>query len=223
MDLVPVGGTLREKFLTNAIAGHPERDDGRPYIALRISRLNHNCRPNAANYSDEVARVDVLYALYDIQPGEEICISYTSFSDISLVRQYSYLPEIFEYSKIQKDLSKWGIKCARDCYCKNPDAWAMIREGRKLGAEIKALAEKRKINEALRKGDQLLDIHQRLNESWLLRARTQFELYKIAKKKPIPENIAKAREHLRAACDTYKIICPFSATTKHYERLIKEK
>jgi len=43
-------------------------------IALRIARVNHSCKPNAATIYDETARVAILFAQKDIQPGEVISI-----------------------------------------------------------------------------------------------------------------------------------------------------
>ena len=75
-DLMPVGGTMLDKFNLNQTTGDPSRDSGRPQLGLRISRLNHDCDPNAGyNYCD-ASRVQILYANRDILKGEEICISY---------------------------------------------------------------------------------------------------------------------------------------------------
>ena len=45
-------------------------------VAMRIAHVNHACQPNAAVVYDETARVAVLVALNDIQPGDEISIFY---------------------------------------------------------------------------------------------------------------------------------------------------
>ena len=47
-------------------------------VALRIARVNHSCQPNAGAIYDETARVAILFAQKDIQPGEEISICYYS-------------------------------------------------------------------------------------------------------------------------------------------------
>ena len=84
-DLEPKGGSLQDKFNLNEWpSAWPCRDNGKSYVGLRISRVNHNCRPNAARIYDEVARVEILYALQDIPPGEEICYSYYIFPHIFL-------------------------------------------------------------------------------------------------------------------------------------------
>ena len=52
---------------------HP---DGESYVALRISRANHSCNPNADHTFDDGARVQVLFATRSIQKGEEICSTF---------------------------------------------------------------------------------------------------------------------------------------------------
>jgi len=75
-DLEPVGETLEKKFTSYYFFGP---NMGRPLkVALRISRVNHACRPNAATNYDETALVAILFALKDIHPGDEITICYYS-------------------------------------------------------------------------------------------------------------------------------------------------
>jgi len=66
MELAPKGAPLEVKFKINSIAGHPARDGGKDYVALRVSRVNHDCKPNAGYVYDEVARVEILFAQRDI-------------------------------------------------------------------------------------------------------------------------------------------------------------
>jgi len=78
MDLVPEGVSLEDKFNKNALASsneHQASTGKRGYVALRISRVNHNCDANAGRNYDDGASVEILYAQRDIQPGEEVCIS----------------------------------------------------------------------------------------------------------------------------------------------------
>ena len=67
-DLGPEGSPLELKFTCNSL----------PTVAVRIARVNHSCQPNADTIYDETARVTVLFAIKDIQPGEEIFIRYYS-------------------------------------------------------------------------------------------------------------------------------------------------
>jgi len=80
MNLEPKGASLQAKFELNQLIGHPSRDGGKNFVGLRISRMNHDCRPNAGYSYDETARAEIVFAQRDIQPGEEICISYFTYA-----------------------------------------------------------------------------------------------------------------------------------------------
>ena len=81
-DLMPRGGSLEDKFEWNQLTGHPSRDGGNNYVALRISLVNKSDSPNALHRYDGTGRVEVLKALKDIQPGEEILIKKTARSKL---------------------------------------------------------------------------------------------------------------------------------------------
>jgi len=70
-DLGPEGEALEEKFSSNTLVGGRMKG-----VALRIARVNHACQPNVSYICDEMTRVAVLYALKDIQPGEELTSCY---------------------------------------------------------------------------------------------------------------------------------------------------
>ena len=72
----PKDGSMEDKFKWN----HLSREGGRNYVALRISLVGNNDNPNAEHHYDETGRVEVLKALRDIQPGEEILIKSTPSS-----------------------------------------------------------------------------------------------------------------------------------------------
>jgi len=56
---------------------YKNQDDWKKVVSLRIARVNHDCQPNAAVIYDETACAAILFAQKDIQPGEEILLSYT--------------------------------------------------------------------------------------------------------------------------------------------------
>jgi len=59
---------------------------------------------------DEVARVEIIFAQRDIQPGEEVCICYYSFSSLNLERPTAALAPEEEFKFIQETLfNTWGI------------------------------------------------------------------------------------------------------------------
>ena len=78
-DLEPEGATLEKKseinlFMTPNIVGLlPDS------VALRIARVNHACRPNAATIYDETALVAILFAQKDIQPGQVTILLTSAF------------------------------------------------------------------------------------------------------------------------------------------------
>ena len=81
-------GTLNDKFLSNSLIA--SNVGFHIVVALRNARVNHACQPNASTIFDETARVAILFAQKDIQPGEEITICYYSgfFSLLPNVRTF---------------------------------------------------------------------------------------------------------------------------------------
>ena len=51
-NLEPKGASLEDKFKMNAFQGHPEFEDGKQFLGLRSSRVNHNCSLNAGMSCD---------------------------------------------------------------------------------------------------------------------------------------------------------------------------
>ena len=121
-DLGPKGKNLEQKFKKNVFLGG-NMEVSKKAVALRIARLNHSCQPNAATIYDETARVAILFALKDIQLGEEISISYYSrLFALGSARLSSSNPELslgeeFIYLKNQI-LSGYRITCPDNCSCK---------------------------------------------------------------------------------------------------------
>jgi len=75
-DLVPEGESLQLKFMTNTLVTGNVQHPREIAAAVRIARVNHACQPNTATIYDETARVAILFAVKDIQPGEEITTCY---------------------------------------------------------------------------------------------------------------------------------------------------
>ncbi len=59
MDLEPRNGTLDEKVKLNRLGCGPDYAD---VIALRVSRLNHACMPNAIHIWEETTNTKVVHA-----------------------------------------------------------------------------------------------------------------------------------------------------------------
>ena len=190
-------------------------------VGLRGSRLNHNCRPNADNVYDETARVQVIFAHRDIQPGEEICLNYYNFASMDSDRPTAKMEPEAEFRYVEQFLfKKWGIVCPDDCYCKCPKNRELVIEGRRIYGQMEDLLGKCRTEDALALGGRLLDIHRSLDVSRPELANAHHYLLNIAlmKRKTLP----MVDQHLQAIDEINKIGCPYSERcSKEIEELKK--
>ena len=222
MDLEPVGTTLKKKFFNNCFDGDNVSKVG---VALRIARVNHACRPNASSIYDETARVSILYATRDIQPGEEITTCH--FAPFYHLRPYSLPVGVVlpEFNSIEEEVNYFresvhDCTCPSDCFCNDPAILALVREGRQIQPTIMELTNLNKIEEALVAGDKLINIHRRLNVSWAPRGMTFYNLFRIAIRSSV--TFPRAKEYLRSAIEIFRKICPYSESlTKKYDKLLE--
>ncbi len=132
-----------------------------------------------------------------MQPGEEICIIYSfgclssnspkkepSKEDDQLLHlfrtQLNFVhpedglsPEDQKFADIERSLKvNWGITCLADCYCKNPQSKKLVLHGKKLYEEMTSLATEGRVQDALKTGDELLEIDAQLNTSYGVSGRT---------------------------------------------------
>jgi len=227
-ELGPEGETLEEKFGRNLFTGenmdekNMDEEENEKVVALRIARVNHSCQPNAATIYDETARVAILFAQKDIQPGEEISICYyAGFFLLSPLDQRLGI-DLDEELRIFKNqmASHYGITCTNDCYCNDSTIRALNLEGRQMYATVEALTRQYKIEEALAAGDKLLDIYRRLNASWIYRCHAEYLLFRIAVCKS--ETLTRAKNYIRSVVELLRKICPYSESkTKKYEKLLE--
>ena len=197
-------------------------------VALRNARVNHACQPNASSIYDETARVAILFAQKNIQPGEEITMCYcTPFFELQPHSGFDSLV-IPETNSIEEELSFFrnllaslnGIPCPSDCFCHDPTILALVIEGRQIQSTITELTNENKIEEALAAGDKVIDIHKRLNVSWSALGNTYYNLFRmgICSSRTIPT----AKEYLRSTIELFRKICPYSEKkTKLYEKLLE--
>jgi len=213
---------MEEKFTKNILmAEYFRATNSQSIVALRISRVNHACLPNAATIYDETGRVAILFAQKDIQPGEEITICYYSpfFWLIPDATNIS-LEEEFNIGK-QHIALVYGITCSPNCFCYNPAIRALMEEGRQLYKTAKTFDIQLKVDEALAAGDKLLDIYRRLNLSWEYRGYTEFHLFQVSIQKS--GTIPKAMEYIRSAIQLFGNICPYSERiTKKFENMMQD-
>lgn len=215
MDLEPKDASLQLKFEMNSF---DTRNDVL-YGSLRISRINHGCRPNAGTLYDNGAKVSVLYAFRDIQPGEEIVIAYIPFTRTDEYRPTNEFKSLDEAFKFRETLLRGkGIVCPPDCYCKNVEARKLVQEGIKINAQMEQLYKNGKIEKAIEVGEKLLDLQKRLDDSLELHSSTHFALFQLAISKK--STLAKADHHLKAALKIYKNVNPYSKRTRMLEKYV---
>ncbi|KAK2041373.1 SET domain-containing protein [Colletotrichum somersetense] len=89
-----------------------------------VSRFNHDCRPNVAFYIDDSDLRHYTHAVRDIQPGEELTISYVDSLSARVVRQdrarrnwgfgcscaHCSLPEPFVRASDQRLVRMWEVE-----------------------------------------------------------------------------------------------------------------
>ncbi len=230
-DLAPQGGTLELKLITNNYfeLGANFNFIRSPFCdsstaALRIARVNHACSPNASTIFDLPARVAILFAQKDIQPGEEITICYypKMFSLMPDDRMPGTNPKWNideEFSFAKKELkSTHGITCPDDCSCNDPAIRALVVEGRLLQATRMNLCCQ-KTEESLAIGEKLLDIHRRLNSSWWFTGNLLFNLFLVAVERS--ETLPRAMDYIQSATELFRKISPYSELAKECEKLLE--
>lgn len=204
----------------NAFNGSTSREDGKHYVGVRLSRLNHSCHPNADHVFDDVACVAILFAQRDIHPGEEICIDYTYFRALEPSRPTAHLNPKEEFDLIQSNLlDKFGITCPGDCFCKNSESRKLILKGRKLHEEVLLLASKVLLEDALETGEKLLEVYERLNISLGMRAALLFTLFEIAVSSS--RTVERAQSYIQSSVNLRRMIAPYSTDTQRVEGLLK--
>lgn len=220
--MAPEGKSLEYKFQHNALEGDPARDFGAEYVALRISRVNHSCKPNTGHIYDEIARVEILFAEADIYPGEEICIMYGGFPDLFPDQIPTWVTDVdaeFQLYKIRL-MVKWNIRCPPDCFCNDPKARRWVVEARSLLRMMVTLHPFTSADWDLQCAEKILEIQENLNCSLIKKAELHFFAFDMIMIDPRRKR--KAVEHIQAAFDIFSAIRPFSELTRMYETLLKK-
>merc|ERR1712194_647744 len=87
--------TARGIILTNSMSAGGDGDGG---IFRTISRFNHSCSANVANVWSEKDNAQVLHAHKDIEPGEELYISYIDAYNMTHSERQSHLQRKWKFS-----------------------------------------------------------------------------------------------------------------------------
>lgn len=190
-------------------------------------KINHGCRPNAASIVDDGAQVLIVYALRDIQPGEEILFCYLPFTRTDPSRPTARFKSLGEaYAVRDSLLLKQGIVCSPDCFCKDPKVLELVEEGIQVNnacLELLLCPDCRDIERVVELGEKLLDIQKRLEASLETQASTHFSLFNfVALLKNNKRTLRKkGLQHLEAATKIMKSIIPYSKRTKCLEKCLE--
>ena len=127
-----------EKFNLNALR---QSSDTSPWtVSLRISRLNHDCDPNAAVATCTTTKVNIVYAQRDIPVGQEICIPYQlDRLFIRSARATSLDPFTFEQMIRFYFFETWNICCPADCLCRSESLKKLISKAADLFRSMEAM------------------------------------------------------------------------------------
>lgn len=213
-------------------------------LGLRSSRINHSCRPNAGMAYDEAARVKIIHAERDIQLGEEISIIYTHFGNLesnspspsgplddlqkmfdSLIRSKRGIAvdpsgSDDEFDAIQRTMRlSWGFTCPADCYCKDPDVRKLILEGKEAFKKLVLSGSKGRLDEAMKAGERVLEIHGQLNLSRTGKASVHNFMFELAVCSSRTEE--RAKKHLEESLKVVRITAPYSEKNMAQEELLK--
>lgn len=173
-QLAPKHATLEAKWQLNAMRKSPTSLDG--ILCLRMSRANHSCAENAehtlATFKCNTVDVHILNALRDIRQGEEICISYTVWTDPS----QSMTAE--EHRLILS--RKWGIYCLPSCRCYDTNLHAVVNQARYLESKYRQYLKSKNAHGALQVAKELISLHEQNDSSFVTIMRNLDDAFRVA-------------------------------------------
>jgi endogenous inhibitor of DNA gyrase (YacG/DUF329 family) len=195
-DLCPDGGSLQEKWDLNRMGTLVSKS----VLGLRIARANHSCHPNASHYYDEINGLKILVSDRNIAAGDEICICYTNFGDVSADISGSDNREALE--------RVWQIRCPQSCHCYSIENEQQIEIAKELDAAIMAYGRSGQIDLALEAGKNLLEYHVSHCTGHASLTRTYYDLFQICITQEI--TLEKGLEYLHQA---YELCMQCTGTT----------
>jgi len=207
-DLMPLNGTTREKISLNCLTG----TDNVGVTCLKLARANHECYANADHWHDPTFNVKILYALHDIEKGEEICINYGYCLDVTKDVSTVFTRTILKL--------KWGIECSKTCLCWDTEFEKMVEKARKLDSSILSLAMNGKVADSLEAVEKLLKIHDKIQSSYVSINRTLYDGFQVAIMRK--RTLGKGIEYIRRAYEISANILssPKSELSKKYKNFI---
>ncbi|KAH6693539.1 hypothetical protein F5X68DRAFT_247852 [Plectosphaerella plurivora] len=128
---------------------------GQPHMAMfpEISRLNHACNPSAFMRFSESSSAATVIAFRDIEPGEEITISYARLG--------------MSHQERQTLLTDWGFKCTCDMCTAHPSVVAASDNRRakitQLKTDILDYLDRGKVHGAVKMIREVIDVMEKEN------------------------------------------------------------
>lgn len=190
--------------------------------------MNHDCHPNAGYSYDETARVVIIFAQRNIQPGEDICLDYSPFPRLfqkTLHKLMGANKRFYKSSSTCLDpsssplSSKCEMLCPPTCSCYR----SRVNNDLDLDSlfhELVKMIDSYQPVETLKIGEQFLEAQRQLNNSWFDIAMIEQNLFEIGI--IYSKTVEKAKQHLERCLKIRRIIAPFSIQkTLKWEELLK--
>lgn len=101
------GDEIEDRLRTNSFVISLEEPMDHHALFTQMSRLNHACRPNCVYQFDRRTLTHKVYTIQDVEPGQELTIS--------------YIEPVATYEERRKILQTWGFNCSCSA-CGLPEA-----------------------------------------------------------------------------------------------------
>lgn len=190
---------------TNVLGGKIDEEDKKSMrgiaLCLKISRLNHSCSPNCEwRYNSNIDELPCVYALRDIEAGEELTLSYVLVTQSRKGRR--------------SELQRYNFTCGCEA-CKSTDQdagrevieQAMMSGTKDVGALEGALSNMRDLGLALPMYEAMFN--KKLSEAHMRKGDDQKALAAAEKAAPVLESIYGAKSLLtRDVVKTLKELGP---------------
>jgi SET domain len=164
LALTPEDSDFFIKFMRNSMEYLDTNESG---LFITLSRVNHDCFGNTEHCYLENRDMKTLVACRAIECGEEVTMSYLDIRADYVGGRQQHLLRAYRFT----------CNCS---VCTNPAQEADLEEVKKLDHEIPVLARQGNNDMALRKGQVLLALYDKLNMSLWFYHRTYFDLFQIA-------------------------------------------
>jgi len=180
---------------------------------------------------DHDARVQIISSIREIQPGEEILISYYVHLELyeEALRNPNILMDLWNqkegldpFAHEKKHLkSKWGIICPNDCACKDPEVRLLAMKGKPLFRKMLSSMEKGRTMDVCIAAEMVLDIYDQLvHISWVQRAEVLMVL--VGERLTLEGKYTWDMKHrVLEWLKIHRVIFPFSPFNEDLEIIIK--